>query len=96
MSAVNGRRTTKTARLRSSSAGRVGGDPPKISFLTFGAKMGSSVGVKTHQIKKGSHDLFLMWCTLVEMFRTKYYQAIVEIAKEIKLSQQYLGITTIA
>jgi len=30
------------------------------------------------------------------MFRTKYYQAIVEIAKEIKLSQQYLGITTIA
>jgi DNA polymerase-1 len=25
--------------------------PPKISFLAFGAKMGSSVGVKTHQQK---------------------------------------------
>ena len=35
--------------LRSSSAGRVGGDPPKISFLAFGAKIGSSVGVKTYQ-----------------------------------------------
>jgi hypothetical protein len=40
----------KTKPLRSSSAGRVGGDPPKISFLALGAKMGSSVGVKSHQI----------------------------------------------
>ena len=43
------RKTNLSQPLRSSSAGRVGGDPPKISFLTFGAKMGSSVGVKSHQ-----------------------------------------------
>ena len=33
-------------------AGRGGDDPPKISFLAFGAKMGSSVGVKNHQSKR--------------------------------------------
>ena len=33
-------------------AGRVGGDLPKISFLGFGAKMGSSVGVKTHNFRE--------------------------------------------
>ena len=43
--------------LRSSSASRVGGDPPKISFLAFGAKMGSSVGVKSHQ---KNLDMFTM------------------------------------
>lgn len=42
----------KPKTLRSSSAGWVGGDPPKISVLGFGAKMGSSVGVKTYQLRK--------------------------------------------
>ena len=37
--------------MRSSSAGRVGGDWPEISSIVFGAKMGSSVGVKNHQDK---------------------------------------------
>ena len=32
-------------------SGRVGGDPPKTSFLAFGAKIGSSVGVKTHHFR---------------------------------------------
>ena len=41
--------------LRSSSAGRVGGDPPKISFLAFGRKMGSGKGVKTSQIREKNH-----------------------------------------
>jgi len=57
--------------------------------------MGSSVHRRT-KIKTLDQLGLLFWCTLVEMFRTKYYQAIVEIAKEIKLSKQHLGITTIA
>jgi hypothetical protein len=41
----------KLKNLRSSSAGRVGGDPPKISVLGFCAKMDSSERVKSlHEI----------------------------------------------
>lgn len=38
--------------VRRVGLGRVGGDPPEISFLAIGAKMGSSVGVKTHHFEK--------------------------------------------
>ena len=41
----------KVKGFLSFSAGRVGGDPPKISFLAFGVKIGSSVGVKTHHFR---------------------------------------------
>ena len=34
----------------------------------------------------------LIWCGLVEVFRTKYYQYIVKIAKEISISKQYLTV----
>ncbi len=39
---------------------RVGGDPPKISFLALGAKMGSSVGVKTHHFGKRT-EIAALW-----------------------------------
>ena len=32
-----------------------------------------------------------LWCGLVEVFRTKYYRAVVNVAKEMQLAQQYLG-----
>ena len=33
---------------------------------------------------------YFLWCTLIEVFRTKYYRSMVNIAKEIQLSQKYL------
>ena len=32
----------------------------------------------------------LIWCTVVEVFRTKYYQAIIDTAKEVSIARQYL------
>lgn len=40
--------------------------------------------------KRDLGDLFFLWCTLVEVFRTKYYQVIVAVAKEISVTRQYL------
>ena len=49
------------------SAGRVGsgGDPPEISFLALSAKMGSSVGVKTHQSKMSPFGLILLCSSIL-------------------------------
>ncbi len=38
-----------TQSIQVSISRRVGGDPPRTSFLALGAKIGSSVGVKSHQ-----------------------------------------------
>ena len=41
-----------TQSIQVSISRRVGGDPPRTSFLAFGAKIGSSVGVKSHHFGK--------------------------------------------
>ena len=52
MATTPSRKTNLSQPLRSSSAGRVGGDPPKISFLAFACEMGSDFGVKSHHFRE--------------------------------------------
>ena len=49
-----------TQSIQVSISRRVGGDPPRTSFLAFGAKIGSSVGVKSHHFRV-KIQIFAFW-----------------------------------